>query len=69
MADKPRFVITVEALPLEGTDGVNVPAEVRLRRLLKAMLRGYGLRCVRVSPDRGEGDESRETTAESEATT
>ena len=35
-----RFVITLEALP----DGV--PAEVRLRRLLKHALRALKLRCV-----------------------
>jgi hypothetical protein len=29
-------------------EGAGPPADVRVRRLLKAMLRGYGLRCVAV---------------------
>lgn len=37
-----RFVIVVEAIPGD------VPAVIRLRRLLKTMLRGFGLRCVSV---------------------
>ena len=32
----------------------DVPSEVRLRRLLKAMLRSYGLRCVSVALDASE---------------
>ena len=41
-----RFTIVVEAVPAD------VPAVIRLRRLLKAMLRGYGLRCVSVTTAR-----------------
>lgn len=44
----PRYVLTLEALPDD------VPAEVRLRRLLKLLLRGYRFRCVRVTPVRPE---------------
>jgi hypothetical protein len=36
-----RFQLTIEAAP-----GWSAPAIVRLRKALKAMLRGYGLRCV-----------------------
>jgi hypothetical protein len=36
-----RFTLTVE-----DAGDVEAPAEVRLRRLLKAMLRGYGFRAV-----------------------
>jgi len=45
----PRYVLTVEALPDD------VPAAVRLRRLLKLLLRGYRFRCVRVAPVRPYG--------------
>jgi hypothetical protein len=38
-----RFALILEALPDGG-----VPAVVRLRRFLKAALRGYALRCVSV---------------------
>ena len=37
---QPRYHLVLQALP----DGV--PAPVRLRRLLKALLRGYGFRCL-----------------------
>lgn len=62
MKDRPRFVLTLEVLPAEGMGGVNVPAEVRLRRLLKAMLRSYGLRCIKVAPLRAADDESDQAT-------
>jgi hypothetical protein len=39
---KPRFTLVIESVPHE------VPVVNRLRRLLKAMLRGYGLRCVAI---------------------
>ena len=39
----PLYVVTFKPTP----GGAN-PPEVRLRLLLKAALRGYGLRCVRV---------------------
>ena len=38
-----RFTLTLQALP--NPDGVS--AIIRLRRVLKAALRSYGLRCVR----------------------
>ena len=41
----PDFVIVLRPLPGWPTSG-----EMRLRALLKAALRGYGLRCVRCSP-------------------
>ena len=47
---------TVFRLDLKAV-GAGPPADVRLRRLLKAMLRGYGLRCVQaveLAPD-GQG--------------
>ncbi len=48
-----RYVVTIE--PIRDP---NDPAGIRrLRRLLKAMLRGYGIRCVSV----GQGDEGRST--------
>jgi hypothetical protein len=36
-----RFELTLESAP-----GWSVPAIVRLRKALKALLRGYGLKCV-----------------------
>ncbi|HET6249490.1 MAG TPA: hypothetical protein VFE47_17505 [Tepidisphaeraceae bacterium] len=41
------FVMTTYAIILRPIDQA-VPAEVRLRRLLKAALRAYGLRCIDV---------------------
>ncbi len=45
MHDGDRITLTLQALPLDG-----IPADCRLRRLLKAMLRQYGFRCVRYGP-------------------
>jgi hypothetical protein len=39
---RPVYRLTLEALPDD------VPAHVRLKRVLKGLLRGYGFRCVRV---------------------
>lgn len=39
---KPTFALTLQAVPGWG----NVPATIRLKRFLKAALRGYGLRCT-----------------------
>jgi hypothetical protein len=38
------YVITVRS------EGGGPPVEVRLRRALKALLRGFGLRCIEVRP-------------------
>ena len=38
---KPTFALTLESVP-----GSDVPAAVRLKRFLKAALRGYGLKCT-----------------------
>jgi hypothetical protein len=51
MARPERFLVTLEAPP------GGAPAAVRLRRFLKAALRSFGLRCVRVAPA-GEGPEA-----------
>ena len=53
-----RFTITVEAIPDR-----NWPAEVRLKKCLKSMLRSFGLRCVSVSPavDDTDGSVNRRT--------
>lgn len=40
--ERPKYVIVVEALPAPA------PPERRLARLLKALLRGYGFRCLEV---------------------
>jgi hypothetical protein len=40
MTDRPRYHLTLEALP------DRVPANMSLRRFLKTALRGYGLRCT-----------------------
>lgn len=47
MPDRPRFVLLIE----DAGGDRPAPVEVRLRRLLKAMLRWFGLRCVEVRPD------------------
>lgn len=39
-AGRPRFQLLIESLPSD------VPTVNRLRRLLKAMLRGYSMRCI-----------------------
>ena len=41
MSDRERFTITIE----DAGDRNSVPVAPRLRRLLKAMLRGYAFRC------------------------
>lgn len=56
MAEPPRYRVTVVAT------GDGPPAIIRLRHLLKAMLRAWGLRCVKVEeltdppPKEGPGD-------------
>lgn len=40
-SEQPRFTVTFQA-----TDRDSVPAVVRLRALLKAAWRSYGLRCI-----------------------
>jgi len=40
-----KFVITVRA------EGPGPPVPIRLRRLLKTMLRAYGVRCVSIRPE------------------
>ena len=40
MNDRPRFLVTLEALPDD------VPAVVRLKKFMKAALRAYRLRCA-----------------------
>jgi len=56
----PRYHLDLEALP------GNAPPEVRMRRLLKTLLRAYGMRCIAIeeirpekAPERarGEGDD------------
>ena len=53
-----QFQLLVEAVPDR-----NWPAEVRLRKCLKSMLRSFGLRCVSVSPavDDTDGSVNRRT--------
>lgn len=41
-----RFTLTIQ----DAGDPNRVPVAPRLRRLLKAMLRGYGLRCTDIRP-------------------
>lgn len=43
MSDRPRYTLEIEAQPGD------VPPEHRLRRLLKSMLRAYGMRCTRIT--------------------
>ena len=49
MTDRPKYSLVVEALPSD------VPAVVRLRRLLKYALRSCRLRCRRIEPRDAEG--------------
>ena len=51
---KPTFALTLQAVP-----GSDVPAIIRLRRFLKAALRGYGLRCIRAEEIHPETDSQR----------
>ena len=46
MRVRERFTITIE----DAGDRNSVPVVPRLRRLLKAMLRGYALRCRDIRP-------------------
>lgn len=48
----PRYHLTLEAQPEA------VPAVIRLRRLLKVALRGFGLKCVAVAEVAGEDNRS-----------
>jgi len=56
-----RYVLTIQSLPDE------VPAIVRLRRVLKAVLRSHRFRCIEIRPagDQGSGprngDESQDS--------
>jgi hypothetical protein len=43
MMDRPRYILTLEALPIGGA---GPPPELRLRRLLKFALRSCRLKCV-----------------------
>jgi hypothetical protein len=45
---KPTFILTLEALGDESRYGT-VPAIVRMRRALKVLLRGFGLKCLTIS--------------------
>lgn len=47
-ADKPPVVIVLHLVPAAGN--YLAPPEKRLARLLKAMKRGYGWRCVACRP-------------------
>ena len=49
--DPPEEPWMVLVVPVEGHE---VPVEVRVKRWLKAGLRGYGLRCVRVRDAKAE---------------
>ncbi len=46
MPPRERFTLTIQ----NAGDHNNVPVAPRLRRLLKAMLRAYGIRCVDIRP-------------------
>ena len=46
MLDRERFTLTIQ----DAEPRNPVPLTPRLRRLLKAMLRGYGIRCVDMRP-------------------
>lgn len=45
-SDRQRFTITIQ----DAEPRNPVPLAPRLRRLLKVMLRGYGIRCVDLRP-------------------
>lgn len=45
-------VILLRIRPVPGHDA---PPEIRLRRLLKVMLRGFGWQCVTIGHERDEG--------------
>jgi hypothetical protein len=53
--DRPRFALTLQALPNWGEG--DVPPIIRLRRFLKAALRSYGLRCTEIRETPPEGRE------------
>jgi hypothetical protein len=46
MPPRERFTLTIQ----DAGDRNSVPVAPRLRRLLKSMLRGYGIRCVDIRP-------------------
>ena len=46
MTDRRRFTLTIQ----DAEPRNPVPLTPRLRRLLKVMLRGYGIRCVDMRP-------------------
>lgn len=46
METQQEYVLVLRPLP----SGWRVSGEMRLRAALKTLLRGYGLRCVRVEP-------------------
>jgi hypothetical protein len=47
--DPRTSLVPAEALIVVRAEGKGPPFEIRLRRVLKAMLRAYGLRCTAVS--------------------
>jgi hypothetical protein len=63
VSNQDREPVTLTIVPLTGADWV-VPADVRLRRLLKAMLRVFGWRCVAIDgpPGKNESDTPKEIT-------
>ena len=46
MPDRERFSLTTQ----NAGDRHGIPIAPRLRRLLKVMLRGYGIRCITILP-------------------
>ena len=46
MQPRERFTLTIQ----DAGDRNSVPVAPRLRRLLKSMLRAYGIRCVDIRP-------------------
>ena len=66
---RPKFQLVLEALPPPAVEGMPEPppAELRLRRALKCLLRSFGLRCV--SAERVGDDASQHAGASSAAGT
>jgi hypothetical protein len=60
MSTRERFTITIE----DAGDRNSVPVAPRLRRLLKAMLRGYAFRCrdIRQEKSKSQPSNERQTT-------
>jgi hypothetical protein len=55
--DKPTSTDFTIKLRNVNSDKHAAPAIVRLRRLLKCCLRGFGFRAIYISPDEGENNE------------